>query len=60
MIKLLVEKGAKVDARDGRMCTPLHFAAGHGHLAVVQWLVEHKADINAKDEEGNNVYYYAT
>jgi ankyrin repeat protein len=55
----LVAKGAKVDARDERMCTPLHYAAGDSHLDVVKWLVKHKADINAKDKEGNNVFYYA-
>ena len=27
--------------------TPLHWAAYHGHLSVVEYLVNQKADINA-------------
>jgi len=34
--------------------TPLHFAANNGHLKVVEYLVNHKADINAK----NNIIYF--
>jgi len=29
--------------------TPLHFAAYNGHLNVVEYLVNQKADIKAKD-----------
>jgi len=29
--------------------TPLHRAAANGHLSVVEYLVNQKADINAKD-----------
>jgi len=29
--------------------TALHYAAEYGHLSVVEYLVNHKADINAKD-----------
>jgi len=29
--------------------TPLHYAAYNGHLGVVEYLVNQKADINAKD-----------
>jgi len=28
--------------------TPLHYAADNGHLSVVEYLVNQKADINAK------------
>jgi len=28
--------------------TPLHYAAEKGHLSVVEYLVNQKADINAK------------
>jgi len=30
--------------------TPLHWAAYCGHLSVVEFLVNHIADINAKDD----------
>jgi len=32
--------------------TPLHYAARHGHLSVVEYLVNQKADINARDSNG--------
>jgi len=32
--------------------TPLHFAAQNGYLSVVEYLVNQKADINAKNMDG--------
>src|SRR5205814_658986 len=32
--------------------TPLHYAAGAGHLAIVRLLLNHKADVNAKSNGG--------
>jgi len=29
--------------------TPLHFASRYGHLSVVEYLINQKADINSKD-----------
>jgi len=31
--------------------TPLHFCSRYGHLSVVEYLVNQKADINAKDND---------
>lgn len=41
-----------VNCRDveGRQSTPLHFAAGFNRLAVVQFLLQHGADVHAKDK----------
>uniref|UniRef100_A0A8P4K2F7 Poly [ADP-ribose] polymerase n=1 Tax=Dicentrarchus labrax TaxID=13489 RepID=A0A8P4K2F7_DICLA len=36
----------------GRQSTPLHFAAGYNRLAVVQFLLQHGADVHAKDKGG--------
>ena len=50
VVKLLVEKGAQLEAKDtlyGR--TPLSFAAWRGHEAVVKLLVEKGAQLEAKD-----------
>uniref|UniRef100_UPI001ED84CE7 poly [ADP-ribose] polymerase tankyrase-2-like isoform X2 n=1 Tax=Scatophagus argus TaxID=75038 RepID=UPI001ED84CE7 len=43
-----------VNCRDveGRQSTPLHFAAGYNRLAVVQFLLQHGADVHAKDRGG--------
>jgi len=36
--------------------TPLHYAAQEGHLSVVEYLVNQKADINAKDTSVEFLY----
>ncbi|KAM4624549.1 poly [ADP-ribose] polymerase tankyrase-2 [Polymixia lowei] len=43
-----------VNCRDveGRQSTPLHFAAGYNRLAVVEFLLQHGADVHAKDKGG--------
>jgi len=37
--------------------TPLHCASENGHLSVVEYLVNHKADINAKDNSVEFLYF---
>ena len=37
---------------DGRHSTPLHFAAGYNRLAVVEYLLQNGADVQAKDKGG--------
>ena len=36
--------------------TPLHYAAHNGHLSVVEYLVNQKADINAKNSSVEFLY----
>ncbi|GIY15533.1 poly polymerase tankyrase-2 [Caerostris extrusa] len=35
---------------DGRQSTPLHFAAGYNRVSVVEYLLQHGADVHAKDK----------
>lgn len=51
MITALSVQGADLDAptMDGR--TPVHFAAQHGHVAVLECLYASGADLAAKDKE---------
>eukprot|EP01136_Pigoraptor_vietnamica_P027724 Opistho-1_new@84366 len=51
---LLVEEGVDVNVTDkgGRVSTPLHFAAGYGRAAVVEFLLERGANVLARDEGG--------
>jgi len=35
---------------DGRHSTPLHFAAGYNRVAVVEYLLQHGAEVHAKDK----------
>ena len=47
------EKHQEDESYDGwnmRDCTPLHYAAQNGHPSVVEYYVNQKADINAKDK----------
>ena len=36
--------------------TPLHYAAKNGHISVVEYLVNYKADINAKNHSIGPIY----
>lgn len=51
-MQLLLEKGAKVDTESTYGRTPLSFAAGNGHEAVVQQLLEKDAEVDPKDGSG--------
>jgi len=42
-----VNQRADINAKDQVDQTPLHFAVLQGHLRVVEYLVNQKADINA-------------
>ena len=50
--KLLIDEGAKVDARDAADQTPLHWAAARGDAEVVMALLDAGADVNGKDRFG--------
>ena len=53
--KLLLDKGASVNAKTRYDQTPLFFACDRGSLEMAKLLVEHGADLNAKDN-----FYNAT
>jgi hypothetical protein len=52
-LKLLLQAGGDINAKDARGLTPLHEAARWGWNDVVQFLVANGADVNAKDSRGN-------
>jgi hypothetical protein len=45
--------------RDGRLTTPLHYAAVQGHREVLELLVAHGADVNAQDVRGATAFHFA-
>jgi ankyrin repeat protein len=45
--RLLIDKGADIEAKDREGWTPLHWAAQRGHIEVVRLLCDHGADIEA-------------
>jgi uncharacterized protein len=52
VIALVEEGGADVNAAGDLGYAPLHHAAGGGHLDIVNVLLSHGADVNAKNEFG--------
>ena len=50
----LVAEGAPLDLFDDIGYTPLHHAAKHRHLAMLELLLDAGADINAREEETNS------
>ena len=38
---------------------PIHYASDRGHLEILKYLLDSKADINTKDEDGQTAYDYA-
>ncbi len=49
MAKLLLERKAKIDGVSKNGQTPLHAAAQEQSLAAIAFLLDHKADINARE-----------
>ena len=56
MMKLLLDFGANVNAKDSEQWTPLHAAATCGHLHLVRYLISKGADLLAVNADGNMPY----
>jgi hypothetical protein len=58
--RLLIDKGAQVNAKDRNGCTPLHWAAERGHIEIVRLLCDHGADVDARNhQDGSRPLHYA-
>ncbi|TET31400.1 MAG: ankyrin repeat domain-containing protein [Planctomycetota bacterium] len=57
--KVLIDRGADVNAKDRRLQTPLHLAAKVGSDEIVELLVSKKAGVNKKDMYDNTPLHLA-
>ena len=55
-VQLLVEAGADVNASDDDKMTPLHYASIWNDESVIYYLIEHDADINKKNCNGDTPF----
>ncbi|KAF8497808.1 ankyrin repeat protein [Russula emetica] len=51
VLRLLLERGADINAQNRGGRTPLHFASITGKLEAVRLLLKHGADVEAKDND---------
>jgi ankyrin repeat protein len=59
VVKLLLSKGAEVNAKRFDGATPLMSAADREHISTVEILLGNGADINAIDDKGNTPLHWA-
>jgi len=60
LIKLLIVKGADLEARTTNGVNLLHRAVAFGALQTVQCFIDAKANVNALDNDGNNALHFST
>jgi hypothetical protein len=60
LVKLLIEFGADINAKDVIGSTPLMLATSSSNLEIVKLLLEVGVDINAKSKAGNNALMIAS
>ncbi len=58
-VRILLEKGAEIDARSPNLTTPLMVAAYEGFDSTVRLLLDRGADVTLKNEVGSNAADYA-
>lgn len=59
LCKLLIQRGADVNAKDRRGWSPLHWAVHKDFVDIAKLLISTGADVNAKDILGQSPLHYA-
>lgn len=60
IVQSLLEAGADVNKTDNSMNTPLILALAHGQNAVAKLLINAGADVDTKNEDGEDVMWFAS
>ncbi len=59
-VRLAINFGADVEAKDNGGQTPLHWAARRNHIEIAKLLIELGADVNAKKFDGWTPLHWAS
>ena len=59
MLRLLLEKGAKVGGQDFSKCQAIHYAAKNGNVRIVEQILEGNPNRAMKNKSGKTAYDYA-
>lgn len=59
IVKMLLDAGANINAKDDSGWTSLMYASCNGHKDVVEFLLVSKADVNIKNQWGKTALKYA-
>lgn len=60
MVQLLVEAGTDLNHQDDQGYTPLIIAAKKNHTNIIDYLRSRGADLNVKNQFGEDALHYAT
>lgn len=58
-VEILSSKGANIDHKNKRSCTPFMISVLNCRTALVEWLIKRPIDINQTDSHGNSALHYA-
>lgn len=59
IVRLLLDRGLRVDVLDEGKATPLQWATRHGYTVMMKLLLDRGAQVNHSDEDGNTSLHFA-
>ena len=59
LAKMLIDKGASIEATDELDCTPLHTAAEYGQITMAIFLIEKGCNVNSLDANDDTPLHFA-